>query len=449
MKEPGSEKRSHEGLRPELGLGSTTAIVIGEVIGIGIFLTPAGMAKSLGSPLWLMIVWLAMGAMALSGALCYGRLAAQFPYTGGGYVYLRETYGRMVAFLYGWKSLLVMDPGITAALAVGMASYVGSIIRLTPLGNKIVAIATIFALAAANIVGVRVGAGVLRWLTLLKLGLLALIVVWGFGQQLGDWSNFLPLIERRSSVPYFEALASSMVAGFFSFGGWWDVNKIAGEVRDPTRTLPRAMALGVITATLVYLLISAVFIYLVPLDRVTSSETFAAQVGEAMFGQVGGQVFSGIVIISILGNLAALMLNAPRVYYAMARDGLFLPAAAALHSRFGTPARTIALQAGLASLLVVFGSFNQIIAYFIFVTVLFIALTAASVFLLPSNQPSMLRVGQFNFWFAPLFFLALVGLLLILLISQNPKQALLGTGVTMIGVPVYYLLFRRREVSRG
>jgi APA family basic amino acid/polyamine antiporter len=449
MREPGSEKRPHEELQPELGLGSATAIVIGEVIGISIFLTPAGMAKSLGSPLWLMIVWLAMGAMALSGALCYGRLAAQFPYTGGDYVYLRETYGRMVAFLYGWKSLLVMDPGITAALAVGMASYVGSIIRLTPLGNKIVAIVTIFALAAANIVGVRVGAGVLRWLTLLKLGLLALIVVWGFGQQLGDWSNFLPLIERRSSVPYFEALASSMVAGFFSFGGWWDVNKIAGEVRNPTRTLPRAMALGVITATLVYLLISAAFIYLVPLDRVTSSETFAAQVGEAMFGQVGGQVFSGIVIISILGNLAALMLNAPRVYYVMARDGLFLPAAAALHSRFGTPARTIALQAGLASLLVVFGSFNQIIAYFIFVTVLFIALTAASVFLLPSNQPSMLRVGQFNFWFAPLFFLALVGLLLILLISQNPKQALLGTGVTMIGVPVYYLLFRRREVSRG
>jgi APA family basic amino acid/polyamine antiporter len=449
MRELGSGKRPHEELQPELGLGSATAIVIGEVIGIGIFLTPAGMAKSLGSPLWLMIVWLAMGAMALSGALCYGRLAAQFPYTGGGYVYLRETYGRMVAFLYGWKSLLVMDPGITAALAVGMASYVGSIIRLTPLGNKIVAIVTIFALAAANIVGVRVGAGVLRWLTLLKLGLLALIVVWGFGQQLGAWSNFLPLIERRSSVPYFEALAGSMVAGFFSFGGWWDVNKIAGEVRNPTRTLPRAMALGVITATLVYLLISAVFIYLVPLDRVTSSETFAAQVGEAMFGQVGGQVFSGIVIISILGNLAALMLNAPRVYYAMARDGLFLPAAAALHSRFGTPARTIALQAGLASLLVVFGSFNQIVAYFIFVTVLFIALTAASVFLLPSNQPSMSRVGRFNFWFAPLLFLALVGLLLILVISQNPKQALLGTGVTMIGVPVYHLLFRRREVSRG
>src|SRR5690606_17848913 len=122
---------------------------------------------------------------------------------------------------------------------------------------------------------------------------------------------------------------------------------------------------------------------------------------------------------------------------------------ATLHSRFGTPARTIALQAGLASLLVVFGSFNQIVAYFIFVTVLFIALTAASVFLLPSNQPSMSRVGRFNFWFAPLLFLALVGLLLILLISQNPKQALLGTGVTMIGVPVYHLLFRRREVSRG
>ncbi|MBI3951947.1 MAG: amino acid permease [Acidobacteria bacterium] len=441
--------RTHGELQRQLGLGSTTATVVGEVIAVGIFLTPADMAKSLGSPFWLLIVWLVMGVMALSGALCYGELAARFPEAGGSYVYLREAYGRPLAFLYGWKSFLVMDPGITAALAAGLASYVGYTVSLSPLGIKAVAIGAIVALAAVNIYGLRLGAWLMRWLTWLKLGLLAFIVLWGFGLRLGDWSNFIPFVAQRpGSVPLLGALAGGMVSSFFSFGGWWDLSKLAGEVRHPARTLPRALAIGVLVVMLVYILTSAVFLYLVPVERVTSGETFAAQAGEALFGRAGGRVFSTIVIISVLGSLAGIVMTAPRVYYAMARDGLFLPNIASVHPRFGTPARAIALQAALASVLVALGTFNQIVAYFIFVTVLFIALTVAAVFVLPREQPMMPVYRTIGYPATPLIFLSLVALLLVLLAGHNPKQVILGLGVVALGVPVYHAFFRKSHLAR-
>jgi APA family basic amino acid/polyamine antiporter len=432
-------------LKRQLGLASATALVVGEVIAVGIFLTPAGMAKSLGSPLWLMLVWLLMGAMALCGAFCYGELASRFPEAGGGYVYLREAYGPQVAFLYGWMSFLVMDPGITAALAVGLASYAGYIFKLNAASLKVVAISAIILLALANILGLRLGAWLMRWLAILKLGLLVLIALWGLGLRLGDWSNFVPFVARSpGSEPLPGALAGALVAAFFSFGGWWDVSKIAGEVREPARTLPRALTFGVLAVTCVYLLTSAIFLYLVPLERVTSGETFAAQAGEVLFGRAGGQIFSGIVIVSVLGSLAGIIMSAPRVYYAMARDRLFPSAVAAVHQRFGTPARAIALQAMMASVLVALGTFNQIVAYFIFVTVAFIALTVAAIFVLRRGREPSSTYQASGYPFTPLLFLALITLLLVLLAGHNPTQAFLGVGVVALGVPVYHLLFRRK-----
>ena len=402
------------------------------------------MAKSLASPFWLLIVWLVMGAMAACGALCYGELAARYPEAGGGYVYLREAYGRPLAFLYGWMTLVVMDPGLTAALAIGMAGYAGYIFRLSPVGLKAVAIATILLIAAINACGVRLSAGVLRGLTILKLGLLLFILVWGFGLQLGSWANFTPFVAQHAPAPpLLPALAGGMVAAFFSFGGWWDVTKLAGEVRDPARTLPRALIYGVLIVTLVYILTSAVFFYLVPLAAVTTGETFAAQAGEVLFGRAGGQILSAIVIVAVLGSLVAIIMSAPRVYFAMARDGLFVPAVAVIHPRFGTPARAIALQALLASVLVLLGNFNQIVSYFVFVVVIFIALTVAALFIVRrghSPRPEYLTPG---YPVTPIIFLLLVALLLFLLGSNSPRQAFLGVGVVTLGIPVYYLLSRR------
>ena len=427
---------------------TATALVVGEVIAVGIFLTPAGMAKTLGSPFWLLVVWLLMGGMALCGALCYGELAARYPEAGGGYVYLREAYGPALAFLYGWMAFLVMDPGLTAALAVGLASYAGYGLGLSPFGLKALAITTIFIVAAVNIRGVRLGAGVARWLMILKLGLLGFILLWGFGLQLGNWSNFTPFISQRAnSAPFIGALAGGLIGAFFSFGGWWDLSKLGGEVRNPTHTLPRAMAYGVIIVTAVYILTSACFIYLVPLGQVASGETFAAQAGEVLFGRMGGRIFSLVVVVAVLGSLVALVMSAPRVYFAMARDGLFFQAAASIHPRFETPARAIALQAVLASLLVALGTFNEIVSYFVFVVVVFIALTVAGLFILRHREPS--RTGYLTPGYPAtlIVFLLLILLLLFMLGGSNPRQTFLGVAVVALGLPVYYLLFRNKPLT--
>jgi APA family basic amino acid/polyamine antiporter len=415
------------------------------VIAVGIFLTPAQMAKSLGSPLLVIIVWLAMGLMALSGAFCYGELAARYPRTGGGYVYLREAYGPRLGFLYGWKCFLVMDPGLTAALAVGVASYVGYIVPLSLVGAKAIAIGAVIALAVANILGVRLGARVLRSLAVLKIVSLAFIIIWGFLGRFGDWGNLWPLAHQRpGSAPLLTGIAGAMLAGFFSFGGWWDLSKMGGEVRDPQRTLPRAIAFGVCIVTLLYVATSIAFMYLVPLERVSSGETFAALAGQALFGAAGGQVFSGIVIVSVLGSLTAVIMTAPRVYFAMAGDGLFFKTAASIHPRFGTPAAAIALQAALASMLIAIGTFQQIIAYFIFVTVIFIGLTVAALFVFRRRgKGSTYRAPGYPA--TPLFFLSLVVVLLVLIAGHDPKEALLGVGVVAAGLPVYELVFRNRR----
>jgi len=430
-------------LKRQIGLCTATALIVGEVIAVGIFLTPAGMAKSLGSPVWLLIVWIVMGAMATCGALCYGELAARFPEAGGGYVYLREAYGRPIAFLYGWMALLVMDPGLTAALAVGMAAYVGFIFKLSATALKAVAIGSILLVALVNVRGVRLGGGLIRWLTIIKLGLLGLMIAWGFGSRAGHWSNFIPLVAQRpGSETLPGALAGGLVGAFFSFGGWWDLSKVAGEVRDPERSLPRALVYGVTIITAVYVLTSAAFIYLVPLEHVTSAETFAAQAGGVLFGRLGGPVLSGIVIIAVLGSLAAVVMSAPRVYFAMARDGLFIPAAAAIHPRFQTPARAIAIQAALASTLVLMGTFTTIISYFVFVVVIFIALTVAALFVLRRKTPEAIAYRTPGYPLTPVIFLLLIALLLFLLGGHNPREAILGVGVVALGLPVYYLLFR-------
>jgi APA family basic amino acid/polyamine antiporter len=437
---------SDAALERRLGLGAATALVVGEVIGVGIFLTPAEMARGLGSPFWLLFVWLFVGATAFCGALCYGELAARFPEAGGGYVYLREAWGPGFAFLYGWKSLLVMDPGLTAALGAGFAEYLAYLVPLSPVALKAVAIGVILLLATVNGLGARWGAGLLTLLTVAKLLLLGTLIVWGFASGRGDWGHFVPFVGQRAGTgSLIGGLAGGLIAAFFSYGGFWDVSKLAGEVKDPGRVLPRALALGVGIVTLIYILTSAVFLYLVPFEGAASGAAFAALAGELMFGRTGGSIFAGIVLVAVLGSMAAFLMAAPRVYYAMAKDGLFLRSVAAVDPRFGTPLRAIALQAVLGSLLLALGTFGEIVAYFVFVTLCFIALTVAGLYRLPRPKGDVFRVPGYPA--TPLGFLLLLALLLLLLGSGRPLQAGLGLAVVACGVPVYrfWVLPRRKE----
>jgi APA family basic amino acid/polyamine antiporter len=372
--------------------------------------------------------------------------------------------------------LLVMDPGVTASLAVGMAAYTASVTHITVLEQKILGIGAILGLAAINMRGTRLGAAILQGLTWLKISALALLPVWALVLGLGSWSHFTPFVSpRSSSTPLFAALAASSMAAFYSFGGWWDATKIAGEVREPERNMPRALVLGILAVTLIYILVTGVFIYLVPIELITSGETFMAQAGGRLFGAAGAAIMAAFVVLCVLACMTALLMLSPRVYYAMARDGLFFEAIARTHPTYGTPARAIALQATLASLLVALGTFNQIVAYFVFVAVAFLGLTVAGLFPLfsrphaapfhsershpsPAIGPkpfgrrrpegfgppdkespsSQLRVPGFPY--TPILFLLLTALMLSLLASRAPRQALLGVLVVLLGVPAFQLV---------
>jgi APA family basic amino acid/polyamine antiporter len=343
--------------------------------------------------------------------------------------------------------LLVLDPGLTAALAAGAAGYAAYIFHWSPAGIKLAALSCIWLLCLLNVFSTRISAGFLRSITWLKFGVLGLLPVWAIGFHRGDWSNFLPFVPQRAgSLPLAPALGAAMVAAFFSFGGWWDVTKIAGEVRDPARTVPRALAMGVLSVTAAYVVISAVFVYLVPLNRVTSDETFVAQAGEVLFGPAGGVVLAGIVIVCVLGSMAALIMSAPRVYFAMARDGLFLPAVARISPRFGTPALAVAILGLVSSLLAVLGTFQQIIAYFVFIAVVFLGLTVAGLFLLRARREAPgLALLTPGYPFTPVVFLVMVALLLALLMMHSPREALLGCVVVLAGLPVHSAFERRRS----
>lgn len=428
-------------LKRQFGLRTAIALIVGQVIAVGIFLTPAGMAKSVGSPFWLFVIWLVMGAMTLSGALCYGELASRFPEAGGSYVYLREAFGKLFAFLYGWMVLLVLDPGLTAIFGVGIASYANYLVPLSPTGQKILAISSVLIVGLINILGAKIGAGFLKVLTALKIGTLLFIIAYGFFGGFGDWNNFTPFF----AVPQdkFGAFAGGIVGAFFAFAGWWEVTRMSGEIENPKQNLPKALAFGVIAITLVYILTSAVFIYLVPIASVTNDETFAAQAGEALFGRTGGIIFASIVIISVLGTLVAYLMVAPRVYYAMAQDGLFFESFGEPHKKFNTPHRAILVQMFLAFLLILSGTFEQILSYFFFVVVAFIALTVIGLFKIHKREFDGYKTLLFPI--TPIFFLLVTALVLLMIAMRNPFQSFLGVGVVLLGIPVYFLLFNKKE----
>ncbi|HYJ91345.1 MAG TPA: amino acid permease, partial [Pyrinomonadaceae bacterium] len=414
--------------------------IVGQVIAVGIFLTPAGMAKSVVSPAWLFAIWLLIGLMTLSGALCYAELASRFPQAGGTYVYLREAFGDGLAFLYGWTVLLVLDPGLTAIFGVGIAAYSAYLFPLTPTEKLIVALGSILIIGVINILGARLGVGFLKALTVLKVGALLFIIFYGFGARLGSFSNLSPFFSQPPDM--FGAFAGGIVGAFFAFAGWWEVTRISGEIKDPKRNIPKALVIGVLVITILYISTSAVFMYLVPVAGITSDETFAAQAGEALFGKAGGFIFSAVVVVSLLGTLFAYMMVSPRVYYAMARDGLFFESFGRLHPRFGTPHRATYIQILIAGLLILTGTFEQIVSYFFFVVTVFIALSIAGLFKIHRREFDGYKTPLFPV--LPLFFLGLTAVALFFVAMQRPLNALAGVLVVLVGAPVYYFFFRAK-----
>jgi APA family basic amino acid/polyamine antiporter len=426
-----------------MGVWAATAVVTGEAISLGIFLTPAAMAKSLGSPALLAAVWCGMAVMTLAGALCFTELAVRNPQDGGEYLYLRRGFGRRVAFLYGWMAAVVMYPGVAAALCVGAVPYLQAFIPIPPRLAPVLAAVILLVLGAVNYLGARLASGVMTGINWLKVPVLVALVAWALASGHAMIANLTPLTVRRAgSDPVIAAIAGATISAFFTFGGWWEAGKIAGEVRNPSRTLPIAFTGGVLMVTALYLFVSLAFVAVVPMEQISSNTAFVAQFGQALFGSAGGRVLSACVVLCVLGGLMVMSMAVPRVTYALARaESGHLEMFARLHPRFGTPANGVLLQTGMALLILILGAFDRILAFIIFSAVVFLALTVATLF---RASPPVKR-----WWYpaAPVIFISGAGVLAIMLLMHGLVPALLGAAVVLAGLPVRWLLTRKTNLT--
>lgn len=430
-----------------LGVWPATALVVGHTIAVGIFLTPAELIGALASPGLTLGLWMVSGAIVLAGAFTFGELASRYPLAGGPYIYLKEGWGERAAFLYGWQALLVMDPGVTAALATGVSGY---IVVLWPAGHggeRWLAVAVIWVLAAVSMAGLTLSSRVLATITAVKVLAFAAIVAVAFAAGQGSWSHYDRLLTRQNDVvPLAEALALGLVSVFFSFGGFWEASRIASEVRNAPRTMPVALSAGVAVVTVIYVSITAAFIYLVPVASATSASAFAQRAGEAMLGDAGPFVLALVVVLSVIASALALLIMAPRLYVAMSSDGLFPSRLAVVNPATGTPARATALLALLATLFVFVGTFQQIVAFFMCTTLGFIALAAAALLVVRRREPEA-PFRSPGYPITAVAFVLLVVAVVLLIAVNRPLQALAGLAIVLLGVPAYRMLATREARS--
>jgi APA family basic amino acid/polyamine antiporter len=424
------------------GVWAALAMIIAEVIGVGIFLTPAEMSRTLGSTGWVLGVWALVGLLSAAGALCYAELGTRYPEAGGAYVYLREAFGERTAFVYGWMSLLVMDPGLTAALGVGLATYFLAVLGGPASLVPVVAIGCIVALATISTLGIESSARVLRLTALAKLATIVVLLIAVLVR--GDVSE--PAAASSVAVPSFPALAGALMGAFFAFGGWWDLGKMSEEIVDPRRTLPVALVGGVVVVTLVYAGLSVAFMHAMQGQPHATNEAFVAALGSSLFGEGAGRALAGAVVVAVAGSLAAVLLGAPRVYLAMARSGVFPASLVRFDARRQSAPRATLIQVALACVLVMLGTFDQILGYFIPAAVFFLGLSAAAMLRLPRPEasPAIFRAPWHPL--PVLVFLALVIIMVVLFAVGRPIQTLIGAVVVGLGIPVSRMVVKRRPV---
>jgi APA family basic amino acid/polyamine antiporter len=426
-----------------LGLFSGTMAVVGGIVGGGIFRTPAAVAERVGSSGLILGVWVAGGVVALAGALCFGELGQRRPRAGGGYVYLRETWGPLAAFLYGWGLLLVIASGAIAAIAVTFADYT---LALTGLPRRLalpLAIGAIVLVSGVNYFGVRPGAVVQNVFTLLKL--LALAALVGAGLLAG----LPPSAPSPAAAP--SAIGAALVPVLFTYGGWQQTNFIAEEMVNPERDLPRALLLGVAIVVATYLLANLAYLQVLGPSGLAASTAPAADAMRRVLGPSGSTLISAGIAISTFGFLNLVVLVTPRVFQAMAADGVFFPRLARLHPVHRTPSAAIVLQAAWASALALSGSFSQLVDYVAFADWVFFGLTVAGLFVYRARDRGEGRVaapGAFRvpaYPWTPAAFVAAAIFVVVSSVVAAPRNALVGTALLALGVPVFWYWSRRRQ----
>ncbi|MFC1556534.1 APC family permease [candidate division KSB1 bacterium] len=462
---------SPTGLVRQLGLFDSTMVVVGIVIGSGIFLTTGIMAQSIPSAGLILLAWLIGGLLTLAGALTYAELGAAMPEAGGQYVYLKEAYGPMSGFLFGWILFLVYMTGGLAGLALAFGEYVGSFfpslgtehtilalnvpffqdsLHYSLSAGQITGIIAIIILSIFNFIGVGLGKYIQNLFTVIKIGTIAAIIILGFSIGEGTPPEMALNPDGLGFGSIIIGLGVALVAVSWAFDGWNNVNFIAGEIKNPKRNLPSALILGTLGITILYVLVNYIYLYALPIQETVGVVRIAEKATGALFGSSAGALISALVIVSVFGALNGSIMVGPRVYYAMAKDGLFFRKVAHVHPRFRTPGFSILIQAVWASFLTLLGTFEQIFTFTMFIAIAFWIAAAASVFTLRKKRPDLPRPYKtWGYPFVPaIFILTSCGILLNTLL-EKPVEALAGILLTALGIPVYFYWKRRLQREDG
>jgi len=455
-------------LRRSLGVTDCTLLVIGAMVGTGIFLTTGSVAEALPSPWLILLAWLLGGVFALCGALTYAELGACFPRAGGHYVYMREAYGPLCGFLDGWLSFAVSFPCSIAFMAVGISQYLsyffgvfaadnvlaqisGLGVTVTIHGGHIPALACVVGLTAVNCLALRVGSSTQNALTVLKIVCLVGLTALGLACGKGAFSRLGAHPSGLTGAGILPGLAGALIGVSFAYFGWDAATYMAAEARQPQRTLPRALARGTIIVIALYLVFNLALLYLVPVAKMPGSANIAQDAAAVVVGRAGAAVVSVVIIVCIVGALNATIMIGPRIYYAMAKDGLFFRSLARAHPRFRVPATAMIVQGIWTCAIIITSTFASILIYSVFALLVLSTATAAAVFVLRARRPDIAR--PYRTWGYPvvpaIYCLGSLGILVNMLI-HDPHQSAWSLVAVALGIPIYlYWHFRGKRGNRS
>jgi basic amino acid/polyamine antiporter, APA family len=438
------------GFARRLTLFDATMIVISGIIGSGIFINPYVVAQKMETPFLILGVWIAGGVIALFGAFVFAELSTVMPRVGGQYAFFREAFHPLVAFLHGWGLLLIVQSGATAAVAVAFAQYVARLVAIPEGSAPWLAAAILLVLSGFHALGIKPGAVLLNVITFGKTVALAALIVGAFALTGESGISFEPLAPERlsSGLPLLSAFFAALVPAMFAYGGWQNLNYVSEEVREPQRNLPRAILIGVFCVIAVYVSANVAYVHVLSAPGLAATTTPAADVAQRLMGETGARVISLLIVVSTFGFLNLSLLSAPRVYYAMAADGLFFRFLARLSPRFRAPTAAILLQGTLAAVYALFNSYERLLAYAVFADWIFFALSGVALVVFRRKLPDAPRpfpVPAYP-WIPLLFTLAGLGIVFNTFFTDL-RNAVIGTLIFLLGVPVYFFwyLWRRRR----
>lgn len=419
-------------------------IAVGACIGSGIFRSPAEIAAEIPNHSLILIIWLIGGVIALTGALTFSELGGMFPKSGGVYVYLREAYGDMAGFLYGWVILLVINTGALAALAITFADYMTYFVPLNEMGKVFLAVATIAGLTALNIRGVNISQIFASVFTSLKLLAIVGIIIAGFVFYDPAKVN-LDFSLNETPEHLVSSMLLALIGVLWSFGGWHHASYLSGEAIDAKRNVPKAMIYGVLIVTVTYVLVNLSYMMLLPLPEIVASEKIAGDAVEQVVS-FGGKLVAIIIAISIFGTIGIYTMTAPRIYFAMAKDGVFFPKLAYVHPKYGTPIYAMLVQAIWAIfLLFVWGSFGNLITYVTFMDIIFMSMAGFSIFIFRAKMKDRERpVRALGYPIVPLVFFSISVAFVLSTLLERPIQAVAGLVVLGLGYP-FYVYFKKNS----